>query len=176
MFVKLANIRALRLHSTDWKSAQEMRGIWNCFGFKFTGNFKQTNDEKQANNALRTTGELLSHFPSKRFVFRSKTFPKERFGNGFVKPSAVFVRFTFLLFLLTDQKKKNPHTFPFKYFVWHFAALIWLKKICLKFASFALTVWRQKTTATFQIRLLGHHLILGFNWAVFNQRWITVSI
>ena len=35
----------------------------------------QTNDEKQASNALRTTGELFSHFPSeKRFVFRSKTF------------------------------------------------------------------------------------------------------
>ena len=36
----------------------------------------QTNDAKQANNALRTTGKLLDRFPSKRrFVFRSKTFP-----------------------------------------------------------------------------------------------------
>ena len=35
----------------------------------------QTNDKKQANNALRATGELLGHFPSKRkFVFKSKTF------------------------------------------------------------------------------------------------------
>ena len=36
------------------------------------------NNNKQANNALRKTGKLLSHFPSKiRFVFngRSKTFP-----------------------------------------------------------------------------------------------------
>ena len=36
----------------------------------------QTNNEKQANNALPKTGEFLGHFTSKgRFVFRSKTFP-----------------------------------------------------------------------------------------------------
>ena len=35
----------------------------------------QRNEEKQANNALQTTGELLGHFPSKRgFLFRIKTF------------------------------------------------------------------------------------------------------
>ena len=35
------------------------------------------NKETQANNARQTVGELLGHFPSKiRFVFRSKTFPK----------------------------------------------------------------------------------------------------
>jgi len=34
------------------------------------------NNEKQANNARQTAGELLGHFPSKiRFVFRSKTVP-----------------------------------------------------------------------------------------------------
>jgi len=34
------------------------------------------NNEKQANNAHQTAGELLGHFPSKiRFVFRSKAFP-----------------------------------------------------------------------------------------------------
>ena len=37
---------------------------------------RQKNDEKQANDALRTTGELLGHFPGKiRSVIRSKTFP-----------------------------------------------------------------------------------------------------
>lgn len=37
----------------------------------------QTDDEKEANNAIRTTGELIDHFLSKiRFVFRPKTFPK----------------------------------------------------------------------------------------------------
>ena len=36
----------------------------------------QTNNETQANNALRTTGEFLGHFPSKiKFGLRSKTFP-----------------------------------------------------------------------------------------------------
>ena len=36
----------------------------------------QENNEKQGNNARRTAGELVSHFPNKkRFVFRSKTFP-----------------------------------------------------------------------------------------------------
>ena len=35
------------------------------------------NIAKQANNAFRTAGKLLGHFPNKiRFPFRSKTFPK----------------------------------------------------------------------------------------------------
>ena len=34
-------------------------------------------ENKQANNARRTAGKLLGHFPSKKsFLFRSKTFPK----------------------------------------------------------------------------------------------------
>ena len=38
---------------------------------------KKANDAKQANNARRTAGQLLGHFPNKiRLVFRSKTFPK----------------------------------------------------------------------------------------------------
>ena len=36
---------------------------------------EKTNDETLANDALRTTSELLDHFPGKiRFAFRSKTF------------------------------------------------------------------------------------------------------
>jgi len=36
----------------------------------------QKKNDKQVNNARRTAGELLSHFPSKiRFVFITKTFP-----------------------------------------------------------------------------------------------------
>lgn len=94
----------------------------------------QTNNGK--NNPLRTTGQLLSHFPGKRFAFRSKTFPtndllmpkcsnvqdnndvtKEsfsqipsiklhsHFGNIIVKPSAIFILLTFLLFFTAQEKK-----------------------------------------------------------------------
>jgi len=45
------------------------------YGTLQAGNWTKHN-EKQANNARRTAGELLGHFPRKiRFVFRSKTFP-----------------------------------------------------------------------------------------------------
>jgi len=95
------------------------------------------NEEKQVNNARRTAGELLRHFPSKkRRVFGSKTFLTQKrsnfennndvtkqslssipsvkvrghFGNVFVKPSAVFVLLTFLL-PFTAQKEIFPRNF-----------------------------------------------------------------
>ena len=94
---------------------------------------------KQANNACRTAGELLGHFPKKiRFVFRSKTFPKNdaltqkrsnvqddsdvvkdsfsstpsgQFRSIFVELSAVFLVLTFLLLFTTQPKEKFSHQF-----------------------------------------------------------------
>lgn len=51
-------------------STQERRGTLQA------GNLTKKNNEKQANNFRGAAGELLSHFPTVRFVFRSKTFPK----------------------------------------------------------------------------------------------------
>ena len=87
--------------------------------------------------------ELLGHFLIKiRSVIRSKIFlknnlltrkrskvqdkngvtkqsfssiPSSYFGNVFVKPSAVFVLLTFVLFFWAQEK--NPHKFPFIRFV-----------------------------------------------------------
>ena len=90
----------------------------------------QTNDEKQGNNALRTTGELLCHFPSKtndslmqkrsnvqddnnviKQSFSSTPSMKLQgcFRNNFIKSSAVFILSTFLLFFSALKKEFCIH-------------------------------------------------------------------
>jgi len=111
-----------------------------------TGNWTK-NNEKQANNARRTAGELLGHFPSRiRLAFRSKTFPtkdsltqkrsniqdnsdvtKQSQFHSSIKVRGhfgnVFVKpsavfvLLTLLLLFTAQKQKSPHKFPFTYFI-----------------------------------------------------------